>query len=107
MKRSEGKPSYAGCKQAWRLLEQGRATSDVLGLAEETPPAGGLPLLQPVMKDGRRTDPSMPLADIRKRCRERLTELPDEVRRLQDPAPYPVRVSERLQRVTDELMASL
>jgi nicotinate phosphoribosyltransferase len=103
LKRSPGKASYAGCKQAWRTIEQGVARGDLLGLAGEEAPAGGTPLLEPVMKDGVRTKPSPPLVELRTRCLERVRALPDEVRRLDDPARYPVLISERLQQLTDEV----
>ena len=105
IKRSPGKASYACSKQAWRLFEEGRARADLLAVGDEPAPAGATALLERVMKEGRRTKPSPALADLRARCLERVRALPDEVRRLDDPAPYPVRISERLQRVTDEAVS--
>jgi nicotinate phosphoribosyltransferase len=103
LKRSAGKASYAGCKQVWRTIQQGVARGDLLGLAGEEAPVGGTPLLEPVMKDGVRTKPSPPLVELRTRCLERVRALPDEVRRLDDQARYPVLISERLQQLTDEV----
>jgi nicotinate phosphoribosyltransferase len=107
LKRSTGKASYAACKQVWRAIEQGRARGDVIGLADEDAPEGGVALLERVMKDGGRTKASPPLAELRARCVERVRALPEEVRRLDNPGRYPVRISERLQRVTDEASSRL
>lgn len=102
IKRSPGKASYAGRKQAWRLVEAGRARGDVLGVADEESPAGGVALLERVMSEGRRAKALPPLVELRARCLDRVRALPEEVRRLDDPARYPVRITERLQRLTDD-----
>jgi len=93
MKSSPDKETYPGRKQVWRVLESGRAVRDVLALADEPGPAGAVPLLEPVMRDGRRVRPSRALAALRERCRDELTRLPDAVRRLADPASYTVELS--------------
>ena len=105
VKRSAGKASYAGGKQTWRLFEGSRARGDILSVAGEPGPAGAAALMEPVMKDGRRTKASPSLTDLRAHCLERVGALPEEVRRLDDPAPYPVRISERLQRLTDAALS--
>ncbi len=107
VKRSPGKASYAGQKQAWRLQENGSAIGDVLGVADEEAPAGSAALLQRVMTGGRRTQAPPSLAEIRQKCMERVGALPAGVRRLDDPVLYPVRISERLQRVTEEALGHL
>ncbi len=107
VKLSAGKKSYAGCKQVWRAVEDGRARGDVLGLADEEGPAGAgvQRLLDRVMTDGRRVSAPVALGDLRTRCMERVRTLPEEVRRLEDPARYPVAISRRLQTITDEVAA--
>jgi hypothetical protein len=77
----------------WRV----RSSHDVLGAADEPGPEGGEPLLVPVMRDGARTDAGQAtLDDAAARLREQWVEIPDETKRLRDPAPYPVEVSEAL-----------
>lgn len=98
VKLSEGKATLPGVKQVWRRLADGRATGDLVAGADEPPPPDSEPLLAPVMRGGRRTGPSEPLSAIRDRARERIARLPDAVRRLVDPEPYPVRVSDALVR---------
>ena len=96
-KRSPGKQTLPGRKQVWRLSRDGCAARDVLGLDSE---AGleGRPLLQCVMREGRRTRPAVPVGDIQRRCRQRVAELPPALHRLGDePASYRVDISNELQ----------
>src|SRR5262249_46216736 len=57
MKCSEGKATLPGRKQLWRTTdEDGRYSGDVVTLGEEGPPTpGAVALLEPVLRDGRRT----------------------------------------------------
>jgi nicotinate phosphoribosyltransferase len=103
LKRSIGKASYPGRKQVWRTMTESRASGDVLGLADEPGPASGAALMEHVMTNGQRLAPSPPLEELRTRCLARVASLPADVRRIDAPAHYPVRVSEDLQRMTDEL----
>ncbi|MBN8441357.1 MAG: nicotinate phosphoribosyltransferase [Thauera sp.] len=109
-KRSEGKATWPGAKQVWRCLDaEGRLAHDVVALADEPPPhAGALPLLQPVMRGGKRLAPPEPLADLRAHAAAELARLPDALRTF-DPAPpaepYPVRISVRLRALAHELDA--
>jgi nicotinate phosphoribosyltransferase len=107
VKHSPGKASYAGVKQVWRSMEAGRARGDLLAEAAEPGPVAAMPLLSLVMKAGRRVEAPPPLGDLRARCLERVQALPDEVRRLEGAATYPVEVSEHLRRLTDEALASV
>jgi nicotinate phosphoribosyltransferase len=103
MKLSAGKPTYPGRKQIWRIDRRGTAVEDVLGLADETGDPGARPLLEQVMANGRRERPKADLGALRARCRRDLAELPAEVRRLRDPARYPVRFSDALQGTLERL----
>lgn len=94
-KRSEGKATWPGRKQVFRRVDaEGRLAGDLLGLASEGHP-GLTPLLQPVMRDGRRLRPSPPLAAIRERLLGTLATLPEPLRRL-PPADYPLTRSDAL-----------
>jgi nicotinate phosphoribosyltransferase len=91
LKRSPGKRTYPGCKQVWRVMRDGIALEDVLGLEDASPPAGAQPLLHEVMKGGvRLSRPS--LKEIRERCRQQLATLPRNVTQLVDGKKYPVRI---------------
>ncbi len=98
LKTSEGKKTWTGEKQVYRFRgPTGAFAHDLVALRDEpAPDPAAEPLLQPVMRAGRPLAPPPPLAAVRARCAAQLAALPDEVRRLRDPAPYPVRFSERL-----------
>ena len=91
LKKSPGKSTYPGRKQVWRVMRDGIAVEDVLGLEDTQPPADAQPLLREVMKRGvRLSRPS--LNEIRERCRQQLDTLPRDVTQLTDGKKYPVRI---------------
>ena len=100
MKLSVGKRSYPGRKQVWRVYERGQAAHDLIGTSDEAGPVGGAPLLQRVVRDGRRVGPSPPLGELRAGARSALAQLPPAVTRLEDPGTYPVRISQALETLT-------
>jgi len=91
IKSSPGKQTYGGCKQVWRVVRDGIAVEDVVGLERDEPPRDGTPLLKDVVRGGVRSSRT-PLAEIRERCRQQVALLPRDVRRLTDGKKYPVRV---------------
>jgi len=94
MKRSTGKHTYPGRKQVWRVMENGVAVEDVIGL-DEAAPKNAVPLLVQVMAGGvRRAGAS--LKDLRRRRGEQVGMLPPSVRQLQGGSVYPVRISDAL-----------
>jgi nicotinate phosphoribosyltransferase len=92
MKRSAGKATWPGRKQVWRL--PGR---DVVALEEERTPAGGTPLLECVIRGGRRVVPSPPLERLRDRCRTMLAALPAHLLDADASPGYPVERSQALE----------
>lgn len=108
MKRSEGKATLPGRKQAWRLRDsEGRALEDVVTLVEESAPsAGATPLLEPLLVGGRRTAPRRSLEAIRSDARDAVGRLPERLRGLGAPAePYKIRVSDRIHSLVETLAA--
>jgi nicotinate phosphoribosyltransferase len=97
-KRSTNKATWPGRKQVWRRYDaDGRMAGDILALETARAPDGGAePLLQPVMRDGKRLRPSPPLDDVRAHAKRELEKLPEPLRRLQPGAPYKVEVAEDL-----------
>jgi nicotinate phosphoribosyltransferase len=90
VKRSPGKELLPYQKQVFRLDDH-----DVLTRFGEA--RQGRPLLQPVMRAGRRLGPSEPLETIRARARDEIRRLPAELRTLSDEAPeYRVEISPAL-----------
>jgi nicotinate phosphoribosyltransferase len=94
MKLSPDKRTYPGRKQVWRVFEGGAAAEDILELAdaEADVPAGWQLLLTRVMRAGKRESAPPSVAELRARSRAAVAELPESVRRLHEPARYPVRV---------------
>jgi nicotinate phosphoribosyltransferase len=99
-KLSAAKVTYPGRKQVYRSTDAaGLFAGDVIALEDE-PAAPGRPLLEPVMRDGRRLTPPGPLAEAQARCREQLERLPAPLRALTPAAsPYPVGHSARLEKL--------
>jgi nicotinate phosphoribosyltransferase len=103
-KRSEGKATWPGRKQVYRMYGPGGVmTSDVLTI--EGDPQPGEPLIQPVMRGGRRLAPPTPLAESRARAAAELARLPQASRSLDDAPPYPVTIAPALRALADAVDA--
>lgn len=98
LKTSAGKTTWTAQKQVYRLLRSGEGfAGDVVALRDEPAPPGTAEiLLRTVMEGGRLLAPHPTLATIRQYCAAQVASLPEEVRRLRLPTPYPVSYSERL-----------
>jgi nicotinate phosphoribosyltransferase len=93
-KRSEGKATWPGRKQVWRRVgADDEFAGDLVALADER--HDGQPLLQPIMRNGRRVGPAPSLDAVRACARDQLAHLPAPLRRL-DRALYPVEIGTRL-----------
>jgi nicotinate phosphoribosyltransferase len=106
-KLSEGKVTWPGCKQVYRRYEEsGMFKEDELALDTDLKP--GEPLLQPVMKGGRRCiRPTEDLMQIRTRVKEQVKHLPIHYKKLETSASYPVMISSSLRRLAAEVDAKL
>ena len=101
-KRSAGKVTWPGRKQVWRRYDAaGKMAGDVLSLEGDT--QAGTPLIEPVMKDGRRLRPRPSLADIRALAAQDLERLPQPLRDLVPQAHYPVTVADALVRLAADV----
>jgi nicotinate phosphoribosyltransferase len=107
IKLSAEKVVYPGRKQVFRRLHEGRMLQDIIGRHDE-PPVGE-PLLQSVMKDGRRLPPGqVGLPQARARCQAQLGQLSESLRRLEtSDVPYPVSVSAALESDLAKLRQSI
>jgi nicotinate phosphoribosyltransferase len=95
-KRSEGKATWPGRKQVYRhYADDGRLDYDVVTTHEDQP--SGVPLLQPVMRNGRRLAPAPLLADVRRQVTTQLEQLPASLQALEPGPAYDVRISPALQ----------
>jgi len=100
-KLSAGKATWPGRKQVWRRYgEDGRMEGDTLAVEGEDQP--GEPLIEPIVRNGRRLRSSPSLAEIRGRAARDLARLPQPLRRLETGQPYPVAVAEALVRLAAE-----
>jgi nicotinate phosphoribosyltransferase len=92
-KRSEGKATWPGAKQVCRAFDaDGRFLRDTVQSIDEAP--AGQPLLQPVMRAGRRTAAPVTLDEARRHFAAQMRGLPDALRSLEPTCqPYPVEIS--------------
>jgi nicotinate phosphoribosyltransferase len=110
-KRSEKKATWPGRKQVWRHYgADGRMAGDLISLDRPTASGGSAnaadvvePLIQCMMRDGRRLAPSPSLDEIRRRAKRELERLPDGLRRLEPSATYPVKIADDLIKLADEV----
>lgn len=117
MKVSSGKVTYPGRKQIIRQWdESGRLVGDRLCLIDEpiddldgksnSASSDGLgistqaPVLQTVMKEGKRVQEPQELEAIARRTRESVKSLPADLRQIHQPGSAPVEVSDALQQLT-------
>ena len=99
MKLATGKVTAPGRKQVFR---RGKPFGDVIGLFEETAPAGMEPLLEPMMVRGRRTKGPASVADSRALCEADIAKLSAAVRRIRSPRGLLAQPTEKLQRTTEQ-----
>jgi nicotinate phosphoribosyltransferase len=92
-KHSDKKATWPGRKQVWRRYDaDGRMAGDRIGL-DSGATSGAEPLLDCVMRNGRRLRASPSLDDIRARAKRDLERLPEPLRRLEPDATYPVEIA--------------
>ncbi|MDI9639050.1 nicotinate phosphoribosyltransferase [Geitlerinema splendidum] len=107
MKQSSAKATFPGRKQVFRRVENGTLAADRLGLATEAPEAGEQPLLQQVMNQGDRTLGRESLSTLRQRTARNVSQLPASARRLDGAIAIPVKISNSLQQLTQNVERSL
>lgn len=101
-KRSEGKANWPGRKQVFRRFStEGMMVGDTLALEGDT--VSGTPLLECVMREGRRLSASPALADIRAHARAQLSCLDPDRRGLETSTPYPIEISSTLSKLANQV----
>ncbi|HTS52881.1 MAG TPA: nicotinate phosphoribosyltransferase [Burkholderiales bacterium] len=101
-KRSEGKATWPGRKQVYRHYGgDNRMSDDLLTLVGDMQP--GEPLLNPVMRSGRRLPGLETLEQARNRARSQLARLPEALRALESAPAYAVTVSHALRALAEEV----
>ncbi len=99
---SEHKAYAPGRKQIFRFSSGGLYERDLLARVEETY-ADGTPLLEPVMKNGKRMKPPAPLAEIRAHAQANLARLPAPYQSLESPEAYRVEKSRTLEELASQV----
>ena len=105
-KRSTGKATWPGRKQVWRRYAgDGHMAGDTMSI--EGDDQEGEPLIQLVMREGRRIGVSPTLVEIRAHAARELGRLPEPLRRLEPQRLYPVQVADALLRLAKEVDSRL
>jgi nicotinate phosphoribosyltransferase len=100
-KLSPGKETWPGRKQVWRRYDSdGIMAGDFLSLEDDR--QGGRPLLELVMKGGKRVKGRPPLAEARARTQREMERLPPGLRTLSPDYAYPVAISRSLAELAEE-----
>jgi nicotinate phosphoribosyltransferase len=101
-KRSEGKATWPGRKQVYRIVDgDGCALRDVVALEGDA--TEGELLLQPFMRGGRRVATATSLAEIRERAMAALKRLPEPLRQLELAPAYSVAIAPSVQALAQTL----
>jgi len=98
---SSGKQTWPGSKQVYRQRDSDGVLVEYI-LTTKGDVREGEPLLQPVMRQGKRLSPHESLPSIRMRVVEELASLPSPIKALETPVSFEVEISEALQRLTAE-----
>ncbi|MCM8782904.1 MAG: nicotinate phosphoribosyltransferase [Candidatus Omnitrophica bacterium] len=99
MKLSQGKTTYPGRKQIFRISDRdGFFVRDIIALEEERPE--GRPLLIRAIKKGQVLYKSPSLERIREFAKDNIRFLPDEYKRINKKVVYPVSISQGLKGLT-------
>ncbi len=96
------KSTLPGRKQIWRRFRDGQYAEDVIALWDEVI-GGSTPLMVPVMLKGEFVYEFPSVSRIREHCLMELERLPERYKRLTGADAYPVKLSERLARLRDDL----
>jgi nicotinate phosphoribosyltransferase len=108
VKVSEGKRTLPSAKQVYRRYsENGEILEDIIALAYETPPPGSIPLLVKVMEKGKIIYELPSLLDIQKRAKQQLASLPKRYKKLRGFEIPPIRLSPKLEELSDLLFGRL
>lgn len=107
MKASTGKVTYPGCKQIFRLYQDGILQRDRLGLSSEPCQDNEQPVLQLVMKQGERLAAPEDLKTIAQRTRASVTSLPEAIRRVHQPDTLYPEISPSLHHLTKQIQAKI
>lgn len=100
-KRSEGKATWPGRKQVYRIhAADGSLDRDILTLENDV--QAGTPLIQPFMLSGKRLAAPEPLKESRRRAAAELARLPENLKQLETAqTPYTVEIAPALRQLAE------
>ncbi|MBN2459097.1 nicotinate phosphoribosyltransferase [Candidatus Woesearchaeota archaeon] len=102
IKLSAEKKTYPGKKQVYRMAgADGKYSHDILGLDFE--PIEGTPLLEKVVKQGKRVTARRSLEEIRQYALDNASRLPDHLKEVKVARHYEMKISEGLSKLIDNL----
>ena len=101
LKLSSGKKTLVCQKQVFRVTRDNHLVEDFIGLKDEK--LAGEPMLQTVMRNGRRLHSPEPLDLIQERFRLELAQLGDRFKVISAPDEYPVLLGKALQELQTEV----
>lgn len=106
MKLSEGKATLPGRKQVFRFTDaKGYFVKDTIALDKEE--IDGEPLLVNVMDNGRIVQDPISLEEIRTKAMKSLSQLPKKYKKIESASQYPIMLSSRLKKLTNDLAQQL
>lgn len=104
IKISEGKVTYPGIKQVYRSYNKDdKLEEDLLSLDDEPIPVNSEPLLIPIIKKGKLVTILPKLDEIRDFYLENIRNLPETYKNLEQKEKFKLRVSEKLEQITQKL----
>ena len=104
IKTSEGKLTYSGIKQVYRSYNKDdKLEEDLLTLDEEPAPHNSEPLLIPVIRKGNLITSLPKLDEIRDFYLENIRKLPESYKNLEQKESFKLKVSEKLEQLTQNL----
>jgi nicotinate phosphoribosyltransferase len=104
---SEEKATYPGRKQVFRFHDpDGGFRGDIIACADEHYPHDE-PLLHCIMQHGRRLNPNPELSSIQQNAQQQIEKLPETCRRLRQPEPYVITVSQRLENLLRDVRSKI
>ena len=104
IKISEGKVTYPGIKQVYRSYSKnGKLEGDLLLLDNEPNPPNSEPLLTPIIKKGKLITNLPTLDEIRDFYLENIRKLPESYKKLEPKESFKLRISEKLDQLTQTL----
>ena len=107
VKTSEGKRTIPGSKQVYRFYSpNGEIKEDILALVDEAQMPLGESLLVEVLRHGKLVYAIPKLEKVREHALGNISKLPEKFRKLNASQPSPVRLSEKLRRLSESLWKS-